>query len=111
MLRGSFRCSTPFSEAAHAAQTRRTREREAAEAGFELEKRFQKRLKVTRGHTAGPLPGKSLAVLDADRKTEFLPVDAALQGVAGMVARDGLWLMLGAVAVGGALWLSTPMIL
>jgi hypothetical protein len=25
----------------------------------------QKRLKVTRGHTAGPLPGKSLAVLDA----------------------------------------------
>lgn len=43
----------------------------------------------------------------------FAPLAPGLAVVAfglGMVARDGLWLALGAVAVGGALWLALPLI-
>lgn len=46
----------------------------------------------------------------------FIPLAPLAPGLAvvffglGMVARDGLWLALGALAVGGAFWLASPMI-
>jgi hypothetical protein len=61
----------------------------------------QKRLKVTRGHTAGPLPGKSLAVLDAASMlvSDVIPCEdghtnerALIDQVVPLVAAGEVWI-------------------
>src|SRR5438132_4406129 len=61
----------------------------------------QKRLQVTRGHSAGPLPGQSLAVLDPASLliTDLIPCEdahtqerALLDQVLALVQEDDVWI-------------------